>query len=155
VARFETTGWSVLAASCYPDMPPLAPWGQIVDAASAHASVSPDTEEILRAEQQLSAAQRGSAVARDVARRQTSWQFVCLCPALAQHGNLRFVRQLIGKAGTVPTGPFWTVVRGRMSVRVTLSGLRVYRCQRQAVLSWMMASWMLVTACNGSHSCRG
>ncbi len=29
--------------------------------------------------------------------------------ALAQHGNLRFVRQLIGEPGTVPTEPFWTV----------------------------------------------
>lgn len=67
--RLLAQGFHVLRAQCHPGMPPLGMWHQFLN--DAPEDQAAHVEEILRAhEQQLTAAQRGSAMARDVARSQ-------------------------------------------------------------------------------------
>ena len=73
VSRLEGAGWNVFRVSCYPDMPPLGLWQQVIAMAGGEDAVelAAGTEAVLRAQHQgLSAAQRSSALARDVARQQ-------------------------------------------------------------------------------------
>lgn len=71
VARLKASGWSVFSVSCYRDMPLRSAWQQLLAATGDTADGSASAEAVLRAQQQpLSTAQRGSVVARDVARQQ-------------------------------------------------------------------------------------